>query len=220
MNKRYQVFVSSTYEDLREERSKVMTALLELNCIPAGMELFPAADDDAWTLIRDVIDECDYYVLILAGRYGSCDKDGISYTEKEYRYALEKGKKIIAFIHASPGTLAQNKCEQEADGRAKLDSFRGLAKAKVCKFWSSADELASVVSRGLVQLINRYPGVGWVRADQLPADDILSETIRLQKHVRELEAQLKEYEEGPPPNTAHLANQPLAPMLSGIQALA
>ncbi|HEX4136006.1 MAG TPA: DUF4062 domain-containing protein [Bryobacteraceae bacterium] len=51
MQKRYQVFVSSTYEDLHEERREVMQALLALNCIPTGMELFPAADDDSWTHI-------------------------------------------------------------------------------------------------------------------------------------------------------------------------
>jgi len=72
MDKRYQVFVSSTYEDLREERQEVIQALLELDCIPAGMELFPAADEDQWTLIRKVIDDCDYYIVIIAGRYGSC----------------------------------------------------------------------------------------------------------------------------------------------------
>lgn len=43
MNKKYQVFVSSTYEDLIDERKLVSNALLESNCIPAGMELFPAA---------------------------------------------------------------------------------------------------------------------------------------------------------------------------------
>jgi len=52
MDKRYQVFVSSTYADLQEERQEVMQALLELDCIPAGMELFPAANEDQWTLIR------------------------------------------------------------------------------------------------------------------------------------------------------------------------
>jgi hypothetical protein len=70
MNRRYQVFVSSTYEDLREERQEVMHALLELDCIPSGMELFPATSDDQWTLIRKVIDDCDYYVAIIGGRYG------------------------------------------------------------------------------------------------------------------------------------------------------
>jgi Domain of unknown function (DUF4062) len=43
MEKRYQIFVSSTYEDLQEERREVMQSLLKMNCIPTGMELFPAA---------------------------------------------------------------------------------------------------------------------------------------------------------------------------------
>jgi hypothetical protein len=42
--KRYQVFVSSTDEDLIVERPEVIQALLELKCIPAGMELFPEAE--------------------------------------------------------------------------------------------------------------------------------------------------------------------------------
>lgn len=70
MEKRYQVFVSSTYEDLQEERREVMQALLELDCIPAGMELFPASSENQWSLIKRVIDDCDYYLLIIAGRYG------------------------------------------------------------------------------------------------------------------------------------------------------
>lgn len=45
MDKRYQVFVSSTYADLKNERSKVIQTLMELGCIPAGMELFPAMDE-------------------------------------------------------------------------------------------------------------------------------------------------------------------------------
>ena len=52
MDKRYQVFVSSTFEDLQEERREVMQALLSLDCIPTGMELFPAADDESWELIK------------------------------------------------------------------------------------------------------------------------------------------------------------------------
>jgi len=71
IDKKYQVFVSSTYEDLRPERQEIMHALLELDCIPSGMELFPAASEDQWTLIRGVIDDCDYYVVVIGGRYGS-----------------------------------------------------------------------------------------------------------------------------------------------------
>jgi hypothetical protein len=97
VSKKYQVFVSSTYTDLQEERQEVIKALLELDCFPAGMEFFPSTDDDQWTLIKRIIDECDYYIIIIGGRYGSVTPEGISHTEKEYRYALETGKPIIAF---------------------------------------------------------------------------------------------------------------------------
>ena len=46
MDKRYQVFVSSTYTDLMDERKSVTQTLMELDCIPAGMELFPAVDEE------------------------------------------------------------------------------------------------------------------------------------------------------------------------------
>jgi hypothetical protein len=90
LDKRYQVFVSSTHEDLIEERQSVMHALLELDCIPSGMELFPAADDDQWTLIKRVIDDCDYYIVIIAGKCGSIGPTGLSYTRMEYEYAVSK----------------------------------------------------------------------------------------------------------------------------------
>ena len=84
---RHQVFVSSTFTDLREERAEVIQAIWELDCIPTGMEAFVASNESQWDVIKRVIDECDYYVLIIGGRYGSVTEEGISYTEKEYRYA-------------------------------------------------------------------------------------------------------------------------------------
>ncbi|WP_268844130.1 DUF4062 domain-containing protein [Aeromonas caviae] len=52
MNKRYQVFVSSTFADLQDERSKVIQTLMEMDCIPAGMELFPAMDEEQFEFIK------------------------------------------------------------------------------------------------------------------------------------------------------------------------
>src|SRR5882672_805729 len=147
MEKRYQVFVSSTYDDLREGRQEVMHALLELDCMPAGMELFPASNDDQRTLIYSVIDECDYYIVIVAGRYGSIGPDGMGYTEMEYRYAVEKGKPVIAFLHRDPQSLPAKLTEQNEEGRQKLQQFRELLQTKVCKLWETPTELGSVVSR-------------------------------------------------------------------------
>ena len=112
MDKRYQVFLSSTYDDLKEERVEVMQALLELDCMPAGMKLFPAATEEQWAWIKRVIDESDYYVVIIGGRYGSIhEESGYSYTEMEYRYACEAGKPVIAFLHESPQSIPFGKTE-------------------------------------------------------------------------------------------------------------
>lgn len=69
--RRYNVFVSSTYEDLKEERQSVIQALLETDCFPSGMEMFPASDEDQWEMIKSFIDISDYYIVVSAGRYGS-----------------------------------------------------------------------------------------------------------------------------------------------------
>lgn len=101
--KRFQVFVSSTFLDLQEERAAVVAALLQLEALPAGMELFPAADDDAWTLVKRVIESSDYYLLVVGGKYGSIDPETeLSFTEKEFDYAVEQGKPVMAFLHANP----------------------------------------------------------------------------------------------------------------------
>ena len=41
------------------------------------MELFPAADEEQLNFIKRVIDDCDYYLLIVGGRYGSTDPKGL-----------------------------------------------------------------------------------------------------------------------------------------------
>src|SRR5438874_7109473 len=102
MDKRYQIFISSTYADLKQERQHVIQTVMELDCIPAGMELFPAADEEQFQFIMRVIDDCDYYLLIIGGRYGSTSENGISYTEQEYDYAINRGLKVIALLHENP----------------------------------------------------------------------------------------------------------------------
>jgi hypothetical protein len=189
-DKRYQVFVSSTFRDLEDERQEVMHALLELDCMPSGMELFPAANESQWNLIKKVIDDCDYYILIVGGRYGSIGPEGHSYTEMEYRYALESDKPVISFLHRNPGQIVADKTEQSPEGRAKLAAFRALVEKRLCKHWDSPAELGSVVSRSLIQLIRSEPGVGWVRANELPDKDATLELLRLRRQVEELQAEI------------------------------
>lgn len=137
--KRYEVFLSSTYGDLREARQRVTMTLLECDAFPTGMEIFPATDDDAWTLICRIIDQCDYYLLVIAGKYGSVNsKSGLSYTEMEYDYAVSAGKPVMAFLHGDLGELKSDLCEDSEEGKTKLRNFREKVQgAKHVKYWRS-----------------------------------------------------------------------------------
>ncbi|MFA9375765.1 MAG: DUF4062 domain-containing protein [Lachnotalea sp.] len=205
MDKRYQVFVSSTYEDLQEERKEVMQALLELDCIPAGMELFPASDEDQWTLIKRIIDDSDYYILILGGRYGSLNQDGIGYTEMEYRYALDTKKPILAFLYDDIGRIPSDKTERTDEGKEKLKSFRELAQMKMAKFWTNPKDLGGVVSRSMVNLIKNFPAVGWVRADNIIDEKSIREIIKLQQENEELRSKIEVNKTQAPSGTEDLA---------------
>ena len=92
---KYQCFVSSTYEDLGDERQACATAILKANHIPAGMEYFHPTSEMKGYIENWIIDS-DIVFLILGGRYGSIDLEtGLSFTEWEYRVAKENKKEVI-----------------------------------------------------------------------------------------------------------------------------
>ena len=187
MDKRYQVFVSSTYADLKEERQKVIQTLMEMDCIPSGMELFPAMDEEQWIFIKKIIDDCDYYLLIIGARYGSLAEDGISYTEKEYDYAIEKGLKVIALIHGDPDSLPVNKTDKDSELAKKLSAFvEKVKKGRLVRFWKTADELQGLVAVNLSKTIKAYPAIGWVRANTIGSSELLNEINILRKENEEL----------------------------------
>jgi hypothetical protein len=193
MEKRYQVFVSSTYADLKEERQHVLQALMEMDCIPAGMELFPAADAEQWEFIQGIIDDCDYYLLIIGGRYGSTTDDGISYTEKEFDYAVQIGLKVVALIHGATEDIPFGKSEQDPELREKLLGFRDkVMNGRLVKFWKSPNELPGLVALSLQKSIKMYPATGWVRANNVANEDILIEINELRKENSGLKTSISE----------------------------
>lgn len=78
-----------------------------------------------------MIDECDFYLLVIGGRYGSVDKEtGISYTEKEYNYANSKKLPVLVLIK-EPLTIIEAKKDTGFDKyekMEKLDKFREKVK--------------------------------------------------------------------------------------------
>lgn len=78
--------------------------------------------------IRPLIEQSDYYVLIIGGRYGTIDDDGLSFTHKEFKYAVEMGIPILVMLHGRPETIAVGKSESTEVGKTKLRGF--IAEAK------------------------------------------------------------------------------------------
>ncbi|KAA0992970.1 DUF4062 domain-containing protein [Dyadobacter aurulentus] len=193
MNKKYQVFVSSTYEDLKDERKKVANAIFKADHIPVGMETFPATTRHQWQMITELIDTSDYYVLIIGGKYGSispafdpADPREISYTQREYEYARSKDVPVYTFICGDIETLAENKREKKEKSRKKLQAFIKTIKANhYCDHWHNAEELSRKVLNALNHAFRVNPRAGWVRSNRLwdAADDYNSDVEIIEKTI-------------------------------------
>jgi hypothetical protein len=191
MDRRYQVFVSSTYTDLIDERRELIQALLEMECLPAGMELFPAANESQWDLIRQAIDDSDYYVVVVGGRYGSMGPEGVSYTEQEYDYAVSTGMPVLGFVHQDPDGLPRSKSEVDPDGYARLAAFREKVKSRPVRFYNSPEDLGGKVSRSLTIARTKDPREGWIRGRYAMTPETQAEMAELRARVAELQRDLE-----------------------------
>lgn len=193
MDIRYQVFVSSTFADLEEERRRVIQTLMQMDCIPSGMELFPAADEDQLDFIKKVIDDCDYYILIIGGRYGTVTAEGISFTEREYEYAISKGMKVIALLHKSPDDIAVGKTDKDPILLEKLAAFRQrVSTGRLVKHWKTADELPGLVALSLTRTMKTHPAIGWIRGDAAVSREVLADALVLSKENARLKSEIAE----------------------------
>jgi hypothetical protein len=189
--RKYQVFISSTYRDLHLAREAVTWEILKARHIPAGMESFPATDNRGWDVIQRTIEDSDYYVVVVAGRYGSIDPTtSISWTEREYDYALSKGMPVFAFVRAA-SKIVKADLDTEPTIAAQLDAFaQKLRTAHLCKEWLEIDDLKALVAQALhyqIELDEEADAVrpGWVRGSVISLD-VPNEMARLSKENAEL----------------------------------
>src|SRR5262249_1237781 len=154
--------------------------ILEMGHIPVGMEMFSAGDESQWQVIARTIAESDYYVVIVAHRYGSIETSmGLSYTEKEYRYAESLGVPTLGFVIDGSVAWSPHRMEKEASKRDALEKFKAHVRDKICSFWGSGIDLAGKVSRALTKQFNVNPRTGWVRATEAATPQMANEMARL-----------------------------------------
>ena len=180
MNKKLQIFISSTFTDLKEERQTAVEAILDAGHIPAGMELFKAGKSQMKT-IRKWIDDSDVYMLILGGRYGSIEKEsGLSYTELEYRYALSKDMPVFAivlndcFLHIKASSYSTDNIF-ETKNKLKYNSFKKFVKTNVVRFASNIDQISSNIHLQINYIMNdkNYNLIGWIKGNSIDSSSSL-----------------------------------------------
>jgi hypothetical protein len=172
--RRLQVFISSTFLDLRDERKAAVEAILEAGHIPAGMELFTAGDVTQWELIKKWIEASDAYVLLIGARYGAIGKGGKSYTHMEFDYAKKLRKPMFSVVADKAflrKRIAKHKITAAESGKAT--KFRNLISTKIVTYFSNRDQVKTQVTQGLSPIASQ-PGIsGWVRAPIDPGPTLL-----------------------------------------------
>lgn len=141
-----------------------------------------------------MIDECDYYILIIGAKYGSTDEKGVSYTELEYDYATKSGKVVLAFIHSDIQNLPVAKSETREDRIKKLNKFREKTKKnRLVKFWNGTESLKASVAVSLSQAMRQVPGVGWIRGNAAASEELLNQINNLRNENDMLVKELRQY---------------------------
>jgi|GEM_PF-6455590 len=164
IDRKFQVFISSTYRDLKDERDEVIKAILKDYNFPVGMEMFHADDNEQWVQIARTIDTSDYYILIMGHYCGTViKKEKRSYTEKEYDYALAKGIPVLAFVidEDVPVKLLDETAEQ----KRIYKKFRKKVEKLPRETWRNKEDLAHKISSTLNLKIKENKRNGWVQFD-------------------------------------------------------
>ena len=142
--------------------------MLELEAFPAGMELFPAANNEQWAFIQRQIEASDYYLIVIAGRYGSLAAGGISYTEEEYDYAVHIGLPVLAFLSRDVEFT-----EDSETSRTRLVSFRSkVSKERLFSHFDNENDLKGRVWHALSNAFKQNPRPGWLRARMPKFSDV------------------------------------------------
>jgi hypothetical protein len=94
-----QAFVSSTFEDLKDHRARVIKALRRSGIFVDPMEDWTAASDEPKVFSQDRVKTCDFCVLLLAFRRGYVpNNETRSITELEYSAAIAQGIDVLVYL--------------------------------------------------------------------------------------------------------------------------
>ena len=166
LDKRYQVFITTSGKEMQPERMVVSQTLIGMGFFSWGLEQRTPLST---AFARRQIDDCDYVLLLLGSQYGEQSVSGVSYLNLEYIYAVTKQKPIIVFMHESPDSREAYLKEENPVLKNKFNEFRNQLQKEVEQVitYRTLRDLELAVRSYLPQMLERYPVVGWVRPQSI-----------------------------------------------------
>src|SRR5262245_50959004 len=205
IDRRYQVFISSTFSDL-DERKAAVEAVFERGHIPIALERFSPADETDLQVIKNAMKDSQVYILILGHRYGELVPGlDISYTEFEYDLAQEYELKTLVFQMEPPliaerrkqldSTKAKDNLELSNHGR--LNNFHDRVKTHFRRFFVPGPDFKYIVQLALADGLSNWNKPGFIREPKDPAvlegatNEFISELITQLQNFDKLYARTK-----------------------------
>jgi formylglycine-generating enzyme required for sulfatase activity len=148
------IYVSSTYNDLKDYREAVYHTLRQMGHDVIAMEDYVATDQRPVDKCLADVAACDLYVGIFAWRYGyqppHTNPAQKSITELEYRQARTTGKTCLLFLLSEKADWPlewRDVSSGATDAGARIQELRHeLSRENLVSFFENPDELAKLVS--------------------------------------------------------------------------
>lgn len=126
------VFISSTYDDLKDSRRAIWQLLEDFDISVRGMEKFGARPDSPLKTCLAEVEQSDVLLCLVAFRAGSIDTDsGKSYTQLEYEHALDLGKDVLIYlVDEAQAKVRYSDIDIDQTNQAKLNAFKSILKER------------------------------------------------------------------------------------------
>jgi hypothetical protein len=178
MNK--SVFISLTYEDLRECRRKAWEVLRSFAADVRGMEKFGARKEAPLETCLAEVDQCNIFVGIIGFRLGSIDcESGKSFTQWEYERAYKYNKDVRIYLMDDSTAIVPARFVDRDERHIKLEDFKHLLRDRhTVATFVSVDDLDKKLDKDLRSLLSsRESGVTGHQEDFAESADTISKFL-------------------------------------------
>lgn len=144
------VFLSSTFEDMKEYRKAIIDRIIKRRMVPICMENWGANANKVTSVITDEVKKADIYLGIFGTRYGYVDENtNMSMTEIEYMEALASNKPILVYIAKN----AKDDITTGDNSQKMLELLTEIEKERIVYYFNSIDQLGEQVFADLERYI-------------------------------------------------------------------